>query len=98
MNPRVSVIIPTYNRKHQLERSVQSVLNQTFQDFEIIIVDDASTDGTEEFVREHFHDSRIKYERLAHNGGVHMARNRGLRVARGEFAGALDSEDRKSVV
>ena len=60
--PKVSVIIPTYNRAHYLQRAIDSVLNQTFQDFEIIIVDDASTDETPKVV-EVFHDWRIRYFR-----------------------------------
>jgi len=62
MDPKVSVIISTYNRANLLARAIKSVLNQTFQDFELIIVDDGSTDNTSEVVEEfEKKDSRIKY-------------------------------------
>src|SRR3989344_1283482 len=89
----ISVIIPTYNRKKLLPRAIGSILGQTEQDFEIIIVDDASTDGTEEWLRFAYTDPRIRYERLARNQGVAVARNRGLELARGEFIVFLDSDD-----
>jgi len=61
MNPKISVIIPTYNRANSLPRSIKSVLNQTYQDFELIVVDDGSTDSTRELVEEfQKKDSRIK--------------------------------------
>ncbi len=60
MNPTVSVIIPTYNRANLVSRAIKSVLNQTYQDFEIIVVDDCSEDNTEEIVKS-FNDSRIRY-------------------------------------
>ena len=66
--PTVSIIIPTYNRKLLIGRSIRSVLNQTYRDFELIIVDDASTDNTEEVVSS-FNDERIKYVRHEKNKG-----------------------------
>lgn len=89
----ISVIIPTYNRKELLPRAVDSIFVQTVQDFEIIIADDGSTDGTEAMVREKYHDPRIRYERLEKNSGVHAARNRGLDLAKGEYIVLLDSDD-----
>lgn len=89
----ISVIIPTYNRKELLPRAVNSILAQTMQDFEIIIADDGSTDGTEAMVRERYHDARIRYERLEKNSGVHAARNRGLDLVKGEYVVLLDSDD-----
>jgi cellulose synthase/poly-beta-1,6-N-acetylglucosamine synthase-like glycosyltransferase len=67
--PTVSVIIPTYNRAHLVGRAIRSVLNQTFQDFEIIVVDDGSTDNTEEVVKG-FNDPRIRYIRHEENRGA----------------------------
>lgn len=91
-SPTVSVIIPTYNRAHLVGRSIQSVLNQTYQDFEIIVVDDASTDNTEEVVKS-FNDPRICYIRHKQNHGGSAARNTGIRTARGEYIAFLDSDD-----
>lgn len=90
--PKVSVIIPTYNRAHLIGRAIQSVLDQSYQDFEIIIVDDASVDQTEEIVR-NFADERISYIRHQKNEGGSVARNTGIKAAKGEFIGFLDSDD-----
>jgi glycosyltransferase involved in cell wall biosynthesis len=90
--PTVSVIIPTYNRAHMIGRALHSVLSQEFTDFEVIVVDDASTDDTEAVVRA-IGDPRIRYIRERRNGGPNAARNRGMRAARGEFLAFLDSDD-----
>jgi glycosyltransferase involved in cell wall biosynthesis len=91
-NPTVSIIIPTYNRSRLLARAVKSVLNQTYQNFELIIVDDASTDNTEEVVGS-FNDERIKYVRHEKNKGEAVARNTGIKAARGEYIASHDSDD-----
>ena len=91
-NPTVSVIIPTYNRVHLIRRAIQSVLNQTYQDFEVIIVDDGSTDNTEEVVKS-FNDPRIRYIRHEKNKGAATARNTGIKAARGKFIAFQDSDD-----
>ena len=91
-NPTVSVIIPTYNRAHLIKRAIQSVLNQTYQDFEVIIVDDASTDNTEEVVKS-FNDPRIRYIRHEKNKGAAAARNTGIKTARGKYIAFQDSDD-----
>jgi len=89
----VSVVIPTYNRAYCIERALDSVLRQTHQDFEIILVDDGSTDGTSELIaRRYGHDGRIRYI-LQQNAGVSAARNTGLRAVRGDFVALLDSDD-----
>lgn len=90
--PLVSVIIPTFNRVKTLVRAVRSVLAQTYGDFEIIVVDDASTDGTEAAIDE-FRDSRIGYIRHTSRMGGAAARNTGLSMARGRFVAFLDSDD-----
>ena len=90
--PHVSVIIPTYNRASLLGRSIKSVLSQTFQDFEIIVVDDASVDNTEEVVRI-IGDPRILYLKHETNSGGSAARNTGIKAARGDFIAFQDSDD-----
>jgi glycosyltransferase involved in cell wall biosynthesis len=88
--PLVSIIIPTYNRSSSLIEAIDSVFKQTFRDFELIIVDDGSTDGTAE-VLEKMGD-RLIYQYQA-NQGVSAARNHGLRMARGRWIAFLDSDD-----
>ncbi len=90
--PTVSVIIPTYNRAHVLGRSIQSVLNQTFQDFELIIVDDGSTDDTESLLNR-FSSKKIKYVRHQGNRGRSVTRNTGIRLAKGDYIAFLDDDD-----
>ncbi|MDD5381711.1 MAG: glycosyltransferase family 2 protein [Phycisphaerae bacterium] len=91
-NPFVSVIIPTYNRSRLLVRSVKSVLNQTYRSFELIIVDDASTDNTEKVVRS-FNDERIRYVRHEKNRGEAAARNTGIKAAKYDYVAQQDSDD-----
>jgi glycosyltransferase involved in cell wall biosynthesis len=90
-SPIVSVIIPTYNHAHFIGEAIQSVLNQIFSDFEVIIVDDGSTDNTVDIVGS-FVDKRIKYL-YQDNKGLAAARNTGLRSAKGEFVVFLDADD-----
>ena len=90
---KLSVIIPTFNRGDSfLPRSIESVLSQTLKDFELIIVDDCSTDNTQEVVRQ-FNDPRIVFYRRTVNGGNAAARNDGVRLAKGAFVTFLDSDD-----
>lgn len=94
MKPEISVIIPTYNRARFIERAVQSVLNQTYQDFELIVVDDASTDDTEERVGHLLRNGmRFKYVRHDINRGASAARNNGIKTSTGEYIAFLDSDD-----
>lgn len=90
--PKVSVVIPTFNRAHSLGRAIDSVLGQTYADLELIVVDDGSSDGTAELMRS-FTDPRLRYVQQARNLGVSAARNRGIAEARGEWLAFLDSDD-----
>ncbi|ASA78486.1 glycosyltransferase [Thermococcus sp. 5-4] len=90
--PTVSVIIPTYNRANLLKRAIESVISQRFEDFELIVVDDASPDNTPEIV-ESINDTRIRYIRLKENSGGPVARNTGIKKARGKFIALLDDDD-----
>lgn len=89
---KVSVIIPTYNREKFLKRAIESVLKQTFQDFELIIVDDGSTDETKKTV-ESFQSDKIKYIYQENSGGGAKPKNSGIKVAQGEYIAILDSDD-----
>ncbi|MFY9528189.1 MAG: glycosyltransferase [Candidatus Acidiferrales bacterium] len=88
--PRVSVVIPTYNSAAFLEEAIQSVLGQTYSDFEVVVVDDGSTDGTEYVVRS-FGD-RVSYLKQD-NRGVSAARNHGIHKSQGNYVAFLDSDD-----
>ena len=90
---KVSIIIPTYNRKKLLPACIESVLGQTYRDLEIIVVDDASTDNTQELFSTRFTDPRIRFIRLERNVGVAGARNAGLDVMTGELFSVWDSDD-----
>lgn len=91
-NPKVTVFIPVYNRQHYIGPAVDSVLAQTYGNFEVLIVDDGSTDGTLAKLAE-YRDPRLRVERNPHNMGIPATRNRGLELARGEYIALLDSDD-----
>lgn len=90
--PIVSVILPTYNRASLLPRAIQSVLNQTYKNFELIIIDDHSNDNTDKVVKE-FKDNRVRYIRHKENKGAAAARNTGIRLAKGKYIAFQDSDD-----
>lgn len=90
--PRVSVIVPTYNRADLLPHAIESVLAQSFQDFELIVVDDGSTDDTQALLAG-YDDPRLVYTAQAHTGNLSKVRNDGLRQARGDYLAFLDSDD-----
>ena len=90
--PKVSVIIPTCNRAGFLRGAIDSVLSQTFQDFEIVVVDDASTDNTPEIVA-CFHDQRIKFIRHKSRKGAAIARNTGITNSKCDYIAFLDDDD-----
>jgi glycosyltransferase involved in cell wall biosynthesis len=89
--PKVSVIIPTYNRLSMVKEAVDSVLEQDFEDFELIVVDDASTDGTVEEIKRY--GGRVRLLQHSQNRGVSAARNKGILHAKGKNIGFLDSDD-----
>jgi len=91
-NPLVSVILPTYNRSNILSRAIESVLIQTYENLELIIVDDASTDDTEEVVSS-YEDDRINYIQKTDNQGGAAARNTGILKSDGEIVAFIDSDD-----
>jgi len=88
--PNVSVVIPTYNRERYVVRAIDSVLGQKYTDYEVIVVDDGSTDGTKDKLR--IYGDTIKYV-YQHNSGVSAARNRGIQLAAGKWLAFLDSDD-----
>jgi len=90
--PIISVTVATYNRAHLLTRAINSVLSQTYQDFELIIVDDCSTDNTQEVVKS-FKDNRIVYHRHEKNKGYLAARNTGWNLAQGKYNCQLGDDD-----
>ena len=87
---KISVIIPTFNRKKTLGRAIQSVMNQSLSPFEILIIDDGSNDGTKEWVKESPQDIKYIYQ---NNQGVSSARNKGIKYAYGDWIAFLDSDD-----
>lgn len=92
MNPQTSVVVPTYNRDNTVTRAIDSILNQSIDDFEIIIVDDGSEDETRGLI-EKYDDNRIRYIRHEKNKGQNIARNTGLEAAHGKYISYLDSDD-----
>jgi glycosyltransferase involved in cell wall biosynthesis len=92
---RVSVVIPTYNRREKLKRAIDSVLAQTFEDFEVIIVDNASTDDTYEMIQS-IKDPRVECIRHEKNLGGPAARNTGIRHSRAAYIALLDDDDQWS--
>jgi len=91
--PKVTVAIPTYNRARYLEESIRSVLCQTFTDFNLVVIDNASSDNTEEIVRS-FTDPRVEYVRNACNLGIIGNWNRAIELCRGEYLNILGDDDK----
>jgi len=91
---KVSIIIPVYNTDQYLDRSLQSAINQTLKEIEIICIDDGSTDNTLDILKKYEKkDNRIKVIHFDENKGVAAARNKGMEIAKGEFIGFMDSDD-----
>src|SRR5689334_6850738 len=91
-NPLVSVVIPAFNRAFILPEALDSVLAQTWKDFEVLVVDDGSTDNTEEVLEPYVARHGVRFLRQA-NQGPAAARNRGIEAARGKYVAFLDSDD-----
>jgi glycosyltransferase involved in cell wall biosynthesis len=88
-----SIILPTYNRAHRIEKAIKSILEQSFSDWELIIVDDASIDDTEGVIQPYLSDSRIRYIKNESNQERCVSRNTGIQNAKGEYICFLDSDD-----
>ena len=94
MSDLVSIITPNYNSEKFIKDTIESVLNQTYSNWELIIIDDVSTDNSFDIAKEYEKkDKRIKAIRLSKNSGAAIARNRGIEVAKGRFIAFLDSDD-----
>jgi len=93
MNEFVSIIMPSYNTAKYIAESIDSVINQTHTNWELIIVDDCSTDNTDEIIKPYLEDSRIKYLKNEKNSGAAVSRNYALREAKGKWIAFLDSDD-----
>ena len=90
MTPKISVVIPTYNCGALIPEALDSIFAQTFTDFEVIVVDDGSTDNTRDVVSRYREDIRYIYQ---NNKGVSAARNAGIKEARGQYIAFLDADD-----
>lgn len=88
----VSIILPTYNRASTIRRAIDSVLKQSYAEYELIVIDDGSTDNTKQII-DSYTDERIIYIRLCKNSGVAHARNEGIKVARGKYIAFIDSDN-----
>lgn len=93
MDELVSIIMPSYNTGRFIKETIESVLAQTYSNWELIIVDDCSTDNTDEVVGQYISDNRIQYLKNDVNSGAAISRNRALREAKGKWISFLDSDD-----
>lgn len=89
----VSIIMPSYNTGRYISKSIESVIAQTYKNWELIIVDDCSTDNTDEVIEQFINDKRIRYLKNEHNFGAAVSRNRALRESNGKWIAFLDSDD-----
>ena len=94
MEPFFSVVIPTYNRSDILSRAIDSVLSQTYQKFELIIIDNGSTDDTRQWLHDNYQDDRVVYHYQEGSGSPASPRNTGISLAKGQWVCLLDSDDR----
>ncbi len=93
-NPLISVIMPTWNAAAFLQEAIESVLNQTYQNLELILINDASTDNTIDVIQPYLKDSRLKFIDHEKLGSPAKVRNAGIKLAQGEFIAFLDADDR----
>ena len=93
MLPLVSVVIPLYNRENTIQRAVDSILNQTYTNIEVLVVDDGSTDASVKMLEKYQKDKRVKVFLQGTNKGANVARNRGIQEAEGEYIAFQDSDD-----
>src|SRR5688572_30003299 len=93
MNPKVSILIPTYNYAHYIGEAIESALNQTYTNFELIIIDDQSNDNTDEVVTRYLTDPRVKYYKNKVNLGLAANFNEALKFAKGEYIKYLLADD-----
>lgn len=93
MHDMVSIIMPSYNTANFISESIESVMAQTYKNWELIIVDDCSTDNTDDVVKSYLNDSRIIYIKNPKNCGAAVSRNLALREAKGKWIAFLDSDD-----
>ncbi len=93
MNDLVSIVMPSYNTGKYIAEAIESVINQTYKNWELLIVDDCSTDNTDEIVEPYLTDARIKYFKNKMNSGAAVSRNKALRESKGKWIAFLDSDD-----
>ena len=94
MNKKVSIIVPIYNASEYLSKSIESILNQSYENLEIILIDDASTDSSKEIIKKYaLKDTRIKPFYSEVNQGVSRTRNIGLKSVSGDYVFFMDSDD-----
>ena len=93
--PKISVIMPAYNAERYIREAIDSILRQTWSDFELIIIDDGSTDSTAAIIAE-YTDNRIRFCPNAQNMGVAATLNRGLELACGAYIARMDADDERS--
>lgn len=92
MNPLVSIVIPTYNRVEDLKRAISSIYSQTFEDWEILVIDNNSDDETEQYVKK-LNNKKIKFFSINNDGVIARSRNLGIKNASGKYLAFLDSDD-----
>jgi len=93
MSVKISVIMPVYNAEKFLKEAIESILNQTYSNFEFIIVDDCSIDSSVEIIKSYFYDQRIKYIGNSSNVGPTASRNKAIQIAQGEYIACQDADD-----